>query len=193
MAVVCWLMAGLFTLLLNIGRGRPASVTDVFSGTRYLWRLLLAFLLIYAVEIAGVAVTLGPGFAAAFAMGGSHPVSITLLIVGGVALLAALIYVGLGISQYILVIVDQDSGVIESFRTSWSIMRGNRLSFFALALSASLLGICGVLACLVGALITMPFFYFVISLAYLVMTGQPTAESLHRPAAPAGGPLPAAP
>jgi len=175
-----WLMAGVFRFYLDLGRGRPAKFVDIFSGARYLWRLLLALLLFYVAGIAVFAATLGPGFAALFSLGGSHPATIGLFVGGGLILLVFLIYVGLGISQYMFALLDQDCGVLESFRLSWFIMRGNRLSFFALTLLVGLLSIAGFLACLVGAIFTVPLGYFVIAFAYLVMTGQPTAETMYR-------------
>ena len=178
--VSVWLMAGLFRFYLDLGRGRPAKFVDIFSGARYLWRLLLALLLFYVAALAVFAATLGPGFAALFSLGGSHPATIGLFVGGGLILLVFSIYVGLGISQYMFALLDQDCGVLESFRLSWFIMRGNRLSFFALALLVGLLSIAGFLACLVGAIFTVPLGYFVIAIAYLVMTGQPTAETMYR-------------
>jgi hypothetical protein len=80
-------------------------------------------------------------------------------------------------------LIDQDCDVLASLRISWLIMRGNRLSFFALALLVGLLGMAGVLACLVGAIFTVPLGYFLIAIAYLRMTGQPTAEAMYRAAA----------
>jgi hypothetical protein len=175
-----WLFAGLLSYLLALGRGRPANFTDIFSGGRYVWRVLLSLLLIYAAEIALFAATLGPGFSALFALGESHPATIGLFVGGGLVLLVFLLYVGLGISQYMFALIDQDCGVLQSFRISWHIMRGNRLSFFALALLSGLLAVSGFLACGIGALFTGPLTYFVITFAYLVMAGQPTAEPMYR-------------
>jgi hypothetical protein len=65
-SISLWLMAGLFRFYLDLGRGRPARFADVFSGARYLFRLLLLTLLFYLAAAAVVAAALGPGFGAAF-------------------------------------------------------------------------------------------------------------------------------
>jgi hypothetical protein len=179
-SISVWLMAGLFRFYLDLGRGRPARFADVFSGARYLLRLLLLTLLFYLAAGAVVAAALGPGFGAAYALGGSHPATIGLFVGGVLALLVFFLYVGLGVSQYMFALIDQDCDVLASLRISWLIMRGNRLSFFALALLVGLLGMAGVLACLVGAIFTVPLGYFLIAIAYLRMTGQPTAEAMYR-------------
>jgi hypothetical protein len=65
---------------------------------------------------------------------------------------------------------------------SRDITRGNKLTLLALVVLLWLIGMLGLLAACVGVLFSWSFAMLVIAVAYLMMSGQPTADRLYAPA-----------
>ena len=141
-----WLGAGQANFFLKTARGQDAKFADLFSGGRWFVPIAIASLL----------------YGLAFMVG------LILLIVPG-------IIVGLMFSQYYLLILDRDMGIIDSLTQSREIMRGNKLTLFVAVLSWMGLFILGLLACGIGLLFVAPFVVLMYPVFYLGVTGQPTA------------------
>jgi uncharacterized membrane protein len=73
------------------------------------------------------------------------------------------------------VIVDQDVGVVESFRKSRELMTGNWLAVFIIGLAAMGINMLGQMACYVGMIFTIPLAALIFAVAYCRMRGQATA------------------
>ena len=143
-----WLTLGFMRISLAIARRQPATVGMLFSGAPYLLRYIGSSILF------GIAVTIG----------------LVLLIVPGV-------YLILTYWSYLYFIVDRDCGVMESFQLAGEYGSGNRMNFFVLALMSMGIMLLGLLACGVGILVAGPLVLLMISVAYLMMTGQFYAPS----------------
>ncbi|HET6880476.1 MAG TPA: DUF975 family protein [Pirellulales bacterium] len=156
-----WLEAGMAIYMLKVARGQPAEIGALFSGARFWPVALAARFLIY------LAVTFG----------------ILLLIVPGI--IFALMY-----SQMFYLVVDRELGVMESLSTSSKITSGNKLQLFVLALATIGVSMLGALVCCVGAFPAIGFVALMWAVAYLAMTGQPTAAArIQQPvASPFAGP-----
>lgn len=146
-AVSIFLTLGLLTYFLKVARGEEAAIGDLFNGGPLLLPAIGVNLLV------GLAVILG----------------LLLLIIPG-------IIVALMLSQSLFVLIDQNTGVIDSLRYSAQATKGNKLTLFGLGFVSMLLSIVGFLACFVGIIFVAPYLGLAYAVAYLTMTGQSTAE-----------------
>jgi hypothetical protein len=150
LAVQTYMQAGLAVFMLRVARGESPEIADLFSGMKYFWRFLWGSLL-YGIMAA---------------------VGFLLLIVPG-------IFIVLMFWPFEYVIVDRNSGVIDSLQESREATSGNFLAVFLLALAGfgiNLLGVCPGL--FIGLLFTMPLTTLMLAVAYCGMTGQlETGES----------------
>ncbi|MGQ0635483.1 MAG: hypothetical protein ACT4QC_12785 [Planctomycetaceae bacterium] len=144
-----FLTIGQSLALLKIARGQKASVGDLFSGSRYFWRAVGAGLLFSMMSFAG-------------------------LLACGVGMLFVVLMFG----PFLYVLVDHDCGPIESLKGAKAITTGNLLPLFVLLLASLGLVILGLLLCGLGLLVAYPFIMLVQAVAYLAMSGLPTAERL---------------
>jgi uncharacterized membrane protein len=142
---------GIFRYMLKTARGENATVADLFSGGP----LFLSAI--------GITILSGLAFLAGF----------VLFIIPG-------IIVALMFSQGMLVLVDQNTGVIESLRYSAQATKGNKLTLFALGLITSGLGlVVTVFTCGIGFFFVYPYIMLLLAVTYLAMTGQSTAEQAY--------------
>jgi hypothetical protein len=175
-----WISIGLVVVMLDIAHGRPARIA-LFGGGRYLFRFILAYILM--VLMAG-GVVLGAlligafGMAAAAAAGPDRQWLGMLIFIP--ALLAgyfAAFLVSLRFSQFIYLIVDRDLGAIESLRESFRITRGHVLMLFVISLLGGVINAAGMMACFVGMLFTTPYIILMMVVAYLAVSGQATNDA----------------
>ena len=144
-----WLQTGFAILMLKIGRGEPAEFSDLFSGGRFWPQVLLARFLMF------VAVGIGELFC----------------FIPGV--IAALMF-----SQAMYLVVDQRQRGLESLRLSSTITNGNKLNILLLVLIMMVVSFLGQLACCIGTIPAFGLINLMWAVAYLMMTGQPTADQL---------------
>lgn len=160
MVVQTWLNLGVAKFNLGIARGGRADINDVFRGGPYLWRAILASMLI------GVGVVLCMSFLLpAF-------LSEYWLIVGIPVALIGVLYISFTYGQFMYLIVERNLDVFDSLNTSAQIMAGNRLSLFVLGLVCGGIMLLGLLACFVGLVFAIPYVGLIVVVAYLQMTGQ---------------------
>ncbi len=144
MVVQTFLYLGSIRLALNIARGEPASISDLFSQGEKVVTTVVTNILF------GLAILLG----------------VVLLIIPG-------IWAALTFSLFWFMIVDQNAGVFDSLKMSAAAMRGNKLVLLGLwlALTGITLPII-ILTCGLGALLVTPFVLIVLTVVYLGSTGQ---------------------
>ncbi len=143
--VFIFLSLGIFIYMLKVARGEPTGVADLFNGGALLLSAIGILVLCF------VAVHLG----------------FILFIIPG-------IIVSLMFSQSIPILIDQQTGVIDSLRFSAQVTKGNKLTLFAIGCVSSLLTILGVLACGVGIIFVLPYLSLLAAVSYLMMSGQST-------------------
>lgn len=144
--VTAWLVAGQTLLFLKVARGQPASVGDIFRGGPWTLNMMGAGFLFLIAVYAGTMLCIVPG-----------------------------VILALMFSQFTYLIVDRNAGVLESLSLSTRIMEGNKAMLFVLLLLQGLINNVGMLACGVGMLFTIPFVVMMNAVAYLMISGQPTA------------------
>jgi hypothetical protein len=150
-----WMETGMAIYMLKTARGEPANVGDLFAGAPFWPSAILArFILVIGVFV-----------------------GVLLLIVPG-------IIIALMLSQYMYLIIERKKSATEALSTSYNITDGSKLSLFVLAIAAFGVSILGLLACCVGIVPAIGFVNLMWAVAYLAMTGQPTADAmLGQPAA----------
>jgi uncharacterized membrane protein len=171
-----WLNIGQAIVMLDIARGREVTFADVFTGARFILRVLLAGCLMGLILIIPPVLGVIPGVIALQAAGKDSPVGIAVAAVGFLAGLAVSIYSGLRLSQFYYLIIDRDAGVADSLRLSYGITRGKSGAIFVLGLVTTAINLAGVLACFVGLILTMPLTVLIFIVTYLALTGQPTDD-----------------
>ncbi|MEK7509521.1 MAG: DUF975 family protein [Patescibacteria group bacterium] len=92
-------------------------------------------------------------------------VGLVLLIIPGIIAALALLF-----STYL--VIDRGLGPIEAMKESLRITKGNRWKLFLLALSIVLINIIGVLALIVGLLVSIPVSVFAVVHAYRMLEHQ---------------------
>jgi len=147
MALSLYLTIGLFKILLAAARGQQTAFNELFTDGKLILPYFLASLLFYVIVSVGL----------------------LLLIVPGVIL-------ALMLSQYALLIIDRNVGVIDSLKLSAEITKGNKLTLLATFLVVGVGGLVLIMiTCGIAALAVFPYMMLVIAIAYLKMTGQPTS------------------
>ncbi len=109
------------------------------------------------------------------AIGGS--ILFGLMLVGGFLLLIVPgVFVYLFFWPYWYLIVDNRTGVLESFSVSRELNANNKASVFVLTILGIGISLLGLLACVVGLLVALPLVSVIYSVMYLRISGQPIME-----------------
>ena len=151
MLLSVWIGIGQTLIFLGIARGEPVEIGQLFSGGPYFLRILGSSIVV------GVAVTVG----------------FFLLIIPG-------IYLILLLWPFYMLIVDRNLGISDSLQLATKITEGNKATAFLLGLVAFALTAVSAIPCGIGLLLTIPLFNLMWPVAYLAMTGQPTADQRYR-------------
>jgi uncharacterized membrane protein/phage FluMu protein Com len=144
-AVNAFLGAGYNVLLIRIARGERAELGDLFSGGRYFWRMFWGNVLFGVLALVGFALFIVP-----------------------------YVFVILIFWPYTYVIVDQNTGVVESFQKSRELTSGNLLTIFILGLAVMGINMLGQMACYVGMIFSVPLGALIFAVAYCRMSRQAT-------------------
>ena len=144
LAISAYLQAGLHMLLLRVARGENAEFVDLFSGMRFFSRFFWGTLL-FQIMIS---------------------IAFTCLIIPGIVL-------SLMIWPFLFVIVDRDTGIIESLRLANEVTTGNYLAAVVLFLTGMGILLLGIFPGLgVGMLFAFPLYSLLWAVAYCGMNGQ---------------------
>jgi hypothetical protein len=157
--VQSFLQIGLIRIFLTVARGQAPEFGTLFSGGNVLLPFLgMMFLML-----------LGIGFSA-------------------ILLLIPAIILALGWSLARFYVVDQEMGPIEALKASWNATIGQKGALFLFGLVAFALGLAGLLACCVGAVVAGMVVSVAQAIIYLRLAGLagPPGAAM----APPGGPPP---
>jgi hypothetical protein len=168
-----WLSIGLNLALLEIARRRPRPFEQIHRGGRFVLTTLLAGVVFGGLLGAVVFVSLVPIplFSAVFGRGG--PGMVLLFAAGLLSAVCAATYLSARLSQFQLMIIDENAGVIDSLALSWQATRGRVGTLLVVFAFLALICLAGLLACLVGLLFTLPIAYLMLAVTYLSLTEQP--------------------
>jgi len=167
-----WLTAGIIVFYLKMVLRNTPQIGDIFTGGKYLLRLLLAQLVVGLVFFGFLLVGCGiPALIGGLATGDEQGA----LIGAGAGFLICLIpmtIIGLMVSQYQYLIVQQDVAAMESLQLSMQVTKGNKLSLFLLGIFSTAVVFLGLIALCVGIIFAIPYVFVMGAMAYLAVTGQ---------------------
>lgn len=135
--VALFLEIGFIKIVLKLVDGRTAQFQELWAYPQYLLRFIGASILYGLIVLGGLILLIIPG-----------------------------IYFALRFQFYSYVLIDKDTGVVDSLRRSWRITEGNVFNLFLFMLLLILLNILGAIALLVGLLITIPVSFVAVTLLY---------------------------
>ncbi len=172
-----WLSIGQNLALLRLARHEAGPFEAVFHGGKFLLTTILAYVVFGLLLglIALLSLIWVPILLAALGQGG--PLMIVVFAVGIATAMLMIAYVGARFSQFHFMILDQNAGVIDSLRLSWEATRGSVATLLLVFMLSFALILGGLLACLVGFLVTGPFTSLMLAVAYLSLTGQPIGRA----------------
>jgi uncharacterized membrane protein len=140
--VVAWVFdlvvwMGLIRMTLRFVDGDKGELADLFSTFPLLLKCLVASIAVGVVVMVGFCLFVIPG-----------------------------IYWSIRLYMFPWVLVDKDVGPFEAMRQSWEMTRGSCWNFFLLALLLGAVNILGMIALVIGLLITVPLSIVAIGYAY---------------------------
>lgn len=167
-----WLNLGLILFMLRIVRGNPPDLIDIFRGGQFLLRGVGAMLLLWLM-LAGITVVfVGIPAGIAGLLSQNSDAAAIVAIIGGVIAVVPFFYVVLTYSQLFYLIVDRDAGVMDSFRLSQQITRGNKMTLFLVYLVLGIIAMSGVIALCIGILFTLPIMMVGLAVTYLHLVSR---------------------
>jgi hypothetical protein len=141
------LVGGLFKYYLKLIRGEPAGIADAFSGFgSALGQLVLLGLVSGLLSLIGYALCILPG-----------------------------IYLTVSWMFGIPLVIDRGMGFWDAMEFSRKVISKHWFLMFALQLVCGLIAGCGVIACCIGILVTMPIAWVALMYAYEDICGRQTA------------------
>jgi hypothetical protein len=173
-----WLNVGQDLALLRLARGEREVWGDLFGGWPWLSSSILAALLVVgAMTLAGFVVMAWLPVAGIL-LGLWNPAVILVAMFGMVLGLAVAGMVGLRLSQFQYLIIDESLGPVEALRRSWELTQGRVGMLVVIFLFIVAINLAGILMLIVGVLFTLPFTNLLLTVTYLSLSGKPlgTAE-----------------
>lgn len=136
---------GSIQIFLSLSRGGQTGIKELFTSVT--WDRLFSY--VVASIIYGILVTIG----------------FFLLIIPGFIVMAVLM-------PYVYLVVDKNLGPIDSLRKAREITKGNRWQVFGLVVVLGILNLVGLLALVVGLLVTLPVSMFAMVEMYRQLMGE---------------------
>lgn len=168
----------MFGVALDVMQGRPIELERAFEPLQRLPALLLQIFMMYL----ALGIDVGLHFLLWLALGGQSAWATALAITIGVwfALLPLRVYVGLGIMFTTpILIADPESTAISSFVKSWRIVAGHRLQAFGVSLACAFIVGAGILACCVGAFVSVPIATLLYTALFLALSNETRSALPH--------------
>lgn len=157
--VVSWIvMVGIIKVVLSVIDGKKAEISELFFAIRDIKILgkYLASYIISSLVVVGVMlpfVVLGFVFYTFLGQQSSVPLIVILVLLG----IIALIFVGVRMQFWLYDLVDKGDWAIEPIRKSWQMTKGHVLNLILFALVLTGINLLGLLALVVGLVVTIPF------------------------------------
>lgn len=150
-SIVCLCLFSLFVMgylknCLQTLDGEEPQFSAYGQVSRKIPSFLIAYIIYYVIVIIGLALLIAPG-----------------------------VYLALRLQFFYASMVDENTGIIESFKRSWQITKGQTLQLFVLFLIMILISIAGNIALLVGIFVAAPLILLMYGYTYRKLTA-PTAQ-----------------
>lgn len=166
-----WLFAGETRAYLKIARDQPVAFGEVFQGGRYISTMIGAGIMFVIVLLVPVMVGFGVSFGVFGLIGNQSAGGLAFLVIGIAMTTILAFYLSAHLMVYFFLIVDRDSGAIESLQQSWELTRNKAGTMFLVIILAIAVYIAGFLAFCVGIIFTLPLAYLMFTVTYLALGG----------------------
>lgn len=155
MALVAYMIGGIYRTAFKQMRGEVISVSDLFSGGDLFMRLLGFFGIAIGAGIVIYALILSVGFVVPFALLLLIPAFIVFALLSAGALFFT-----------IPLMVEKNLGVMDAMQRSFATTRPHIWMYGLFAIVVAIVGMAGQYACCVGALVTYPLQFLIMATAY---------------------------
>lgn len=137
LVVFVWLDIGTHQILLNIVRGKPTGLRDLFRSGPFYWRAFMGGVIFeFAVDV-GLVLGILPG------------------------VLFALVF-----WPYLYVLIDTNAPGLSCFPIAAAFTHGNKLAVLGLVAISAVICVFGILALGIGVLVALPYVHLLFALAY---------------------------
>ncbi|WP_353892711.1 hypothetical protein PRVXH_002080 [Proteinivorax hydrogeniformans] len=150
---------GLINISLKAAKQEKARFEDLFAKIELIGSVILVNIMIFSVVVLLLFVT-------ALLIDTANMASPFLSLIAGAAMLGITLYIIIGFVFATYIIVDKEEGPIGAITKSYKMMQGVRLKVFGLFIVVGLINILGLLAFVLGLLITIPAAFVILSVAY---------------------------
>jgi hypothetical protein len=182
LVVQIWLCAGLGLTLLKVARRQTAGFKDILTGGPFLLRVIVAGVPVLAIALAMIflgciiAGFIAVQFPFGMANPGLLPILVPIVVLAGliVTLLFALV---VRFGQFFTLVVDRNSGAIESLGLSWQLTRKRDWTLTRIFFLQVGIVLAGVVACLLGVLFALPLAILISVVTYLSLVGSTAANA----------------
>jgi hypothetical protein len=169
--IQAWIGIGLTLAFIKIVRGEPVSIGILFSGGRYLLRVILASIVAALLLVAAVLIPFVVMNVAFALFQNQMGTGLLLLIASIVVIFFLILYLAARLMQFSYLILDRGAGVIESIQLSWRLTRGRAGTIILVYCMHLILVIGGLLAFCVGVIFTVPLGSLMQVVTFLAMAG----------------------
>ena len=159
---------GLYRFAIAAARGEPRSFGDVFSGGRWFGASMTFMVLAGSLSLPATLVPIGIHVAGAPPLL-QLPLTLVLLLPG--------LFLALGWSMALPLIVDRGLGAVDAMKESWRITSGRRVDVFVAFLVLTCMAVAGCCLCGLGMPIAMALTPLTLAFIYLRLTGQPVMRT----------------
>jgi uncharacterized membrane protein len=103
---------------------------------------------------------------------GAYFLSALIIAAGYILLIVPGIIASLGLSFVAFLVVDRGAGVIDSLKESWRITKGHKWQLLLLFLVLGLINLLGIIALLIGVIVTLPITLLAFTHAYRLLAAR---------------------
>ena len=169
--IQAWLGIGLTLGFIKIVRREPVSAGVLFSGGRYLLRVILATIVVSLLMVAAILIPFVV-MNVAFAMIQNQMAAGLLVFFASMAVVFLLIlYLAARLMQFSYLILDRGAGILESVQLSWQLTRRRVITIILVYCMHLILFIGGLLALCVGVIVTLPLGSLMQVVTFLAIAG----------------------
>ncbi len=168
---------GVNRVILGVVAGRPPDIGGMFTGFDRFGQAFLAMLTMFGLTILGMAPFVAPALIAV-ARGSRGSWTLAELIIGGIAMAMVIgIFVSVLWVFVYLVLAETDLTFWEAMKASVRLTAGYRWQVFCFLLACLVVGVAGLLVCLVGFFIAQPVIYTATALVYRFLQARQAEPS----------------
>jgi hypothetical protein len=160
---------GITYISLKLGRGESAGWADIWVKKYLFWRYIFGSIFYGLVVTIPIVLVILGSFSLAINTNPTLPIA---TILAATALIIATIFLSIKFQFFTYSIIDKDMGILDAFKASWDLTRGNWWNLLLYNILISLIVLLGFILVIVGIFITLPIAWTAFALVYLKLSDQ---------------------